>query len=127
MKKDNAHTSLDRTFHEPNRLAIMSTLCGCPDGLSFSELRDLCSLTDGNLNRHLKTLQDAGAVYSRKGNRSRKTNTMIYISNLGRNEFIQYLKTLEAVLSHAVSSMAPEEKEDILSALTESGFELKPV
>lgn len=120
------HTSLDRTFHEPNRLAIMSSLCGSPSGLSFSELRDACSLTDGNLNRHLKTLQDAGAVYSRKGSRSRKTQTMIFISDLGRNEFVQYLKTLEIVLSQAVGSMAPEEQADILSALKSSGLNLSP-
>jgi DNA-binding transcriptional ArsR family regulator len=127
MNPDKPHTSLDRTFHEPNRLAIMSSLCGSPRGLSFSELRDMCSLTDGNLNRHLKTLQEAGAVYSRKGNRSRKTNTMIFISDLGRNQFVDYLKTLETVLSQAVSTMAPEEKAHILSAITDNGFELNPI
>lgn len=120
------HTSLDRTFHEPNRLAIMSALCGSPRGLSFSDLRDMCSLTDGNLNRHLKTLQDAGAVRCRKGDRARKISTIIFISDLGRNEFVQYLKTLETVLSQAVSSMAPEEKADILSALTEGRLKPKP-
>lgn len=54
---------LSRVFHEPRRLAIMSVLCAsAPTGLSFSELRAQCGLTDGNLNRHLKTLEEAGAI-----------------------------------------------------------------
>ena len=121
---DKPHTSLDRTFHEPNRLAIMSALCGSPTGLSFSDLRDLCALTDGNLNRHLKTLEDAGAIHSRKGNRKLKTQTVISISDGGRTEFVSYLKTLETVLTQAVSTLSPEAKSDVLSPLAGIGLQL---
>ena len=54
--------ALERIFHEPSRLAIMSELCGAGKGQSFSDLKAACGLTDGNLNRHLKVLQDAGVV-----------------------------------------------------------------
>ena len=48
--------ALERLFHEPNRLAILSALCTARNGISFTDLRDACRLTDGNLNRHLKAL-----------------------------------------------------------------------
>lgn len=47
---------LERIFHEPNRLAVMSHLAAAAQGLTFPALRDACGLTDGNLNRHLKAL-----------------------------------------------------------------------
>ena len=31
--------ALERLFHEPNRLAILSALCTARDGLSFTDLR----------------------------------------------------------------------------------------
>ena len=52
MSKEPATNALERIFHEPNRLAIMSTLCAADEGLAFTDLRDACGLTDGNLNRH---------------------------------------------------------------------------
>jgi DNA-binding transcriptional ArsR family regulator len=40
----------------------MSALCAADGELTFSELKASCRLTDGNLNRHLKALDDGGAV-----------------------------------------------------------------
>ena len=48
--------SLERVFHEPARLAIMSVLCAADAPLSFGELKESCRLTDGNLSRHLRVL-----------------------------------------------------------------------
>ena len=42
------------------RLAITSALCQADDGKAFADLKQLCNLTDGNLNRHLKVLEEAG-------------------------------------------------------------------
>ena len=52
---------LDRVIHEKGRLAIMSMLAASPE-LSFTELRDALSMTDGNLTSHMRTLQEAGYV-----------------------------------------------------------------
>ena len=79
---DNLCASLEKLFHEPNRLAIVSALCGADnDGLSFKSLKEDCSLTDGNLSRHLKTLEEAGAVRIEKsfvGSRPRTSSFASY-------------------------------------------------
>ena len=51
-KKDSgryAYEGLDRVMHEKARLGILTSLASHVDGLLFSELKELCSLTDGNL------------------------------------------------------------------------------
>ena len=42
-------------------MAIMSLLAANPE-LSFTELRDTLTMTDGNLSMHIRTLQEAGYV-----------------------------------------------------------------
>ena len=46
---------LDRVIHEKGRLAIMSMLAASPE-LSFTELRDALTMTDGNLTTHIRAL-----------------------------------------------------------------------
>ena len=55
---------LDRLIHERVRLAIVSALAVNPS-LSFTELRDLIGVTDGNLSVHARKLEDAGYVVSK--------------------------------------------------------------
>ncbi len=42
--------ALEKVFHEPSRLAIMSALAASDDPLPFTQLRDACQRTgaDGN-------------------------------------------------------------------------------
>ncbi|MGO4287814.1 helix-turn-helix domain-containing protein, partial [Bosea sp. TAB14] len=54
-----AFEGLDRVLHEKARLGILTSLADHPKGLSFTELRDLCGLTDGNLSRHVQILEEA--------------------------------------------------------------------
>lgn len=93
-------------MHEPNRLALMSALAAAVDGLSFGELKDVCNLTDGNLNRHLKALEDDGIISQRKevikGGRPRTTITL---TPVGRRRFVKYLENLEEVLQQAVAAV----------------------
>ncbi|MEX0585264.1 MAG: helix-turn-helix domain-containing protein, partial [Pirellulales bacterium] len=62
-----AYLGLERVMHEKARLGILTSLVGHAAGLLFTDLKELCALTDGNLNRHLKVLQDAGLVEVLKG------------------------------------------------------------
>src|SRR5262249_53557107 len=57
-----AYAGLDRVLHEKARLSIMTSLAAHPRELAFGELKQLCALTDGNLNRHLDVLHKAGLV-----------------------------------------------------------------
>ena len=61
-----AFDGLDRVMHEKARLGLLSSLVAHPKGLAFSDLKQLCGLTDGNLNRHLQVLQEAGLVEIQK-------------------------------------------------------------
>lgn len=110
MKNDNPYSALERVFHEPNRLAIMSALCGAANGLTFTELKDECDLTDGNLSRHLKALEEAKAIKIRKAFVGAKPQTTVTLSENGRESFLQYLQALEEVLQKAAVAMATDKK-----------------
>lgn len=109
-KNDNPYSALEKIFHEPNRLAIVSALCGAAEGMTFGELKEECKLTDGNLSRHLKALEEASAVKIRKSFVGSRPLTTILLSSKGRDSFLEYLKALEEVLQKAASAMAPEKK-----------------
>ncbi len=109
-KTDNPYAALERIFHEPNRLAIMSSLCASADGLTFTDLKEECKLTDGNLSRHLKALEEAKAIRIEKTFVKARPQTTIYLSDIGRENFLEYLKALEEVLQKAAQAMVPEKK-----------------
>ena len=96
-----AYTGLDRAIHEKARLGILTSLVTHLDGLLFNDLKDLCSLTDGNLNRHLKTLQDAGMVEVWKRQTDQYSQTLCRITPQGKKRFLEYLDVLEEVISTA--------------------------
>ncbi len=104
-------SGLERLFHEPKRLAILSNLAGVAAGLTFSELRKACDLTDGNLNRHLKMLEDARAVRVRKEFIGAKPRTTVFLSREGRRGFLRYLDALEAALKTASASLRSSSRE----------------
>jgi DNA-binding transcriptional ArsR family regulator len=99
-----AYEGLDRVFHEKARLGIMTSLLTRPDGLSFPDLKLLCALSDGNLNRHLTVLQDAGFVELEKEGAGRGSRTSCHLTRLGRAAFTEYLGELERVLADAAAA-----------------------
>ncbi len=110
--QQNPYDAIKSIFHEPNRLAIMSALCGSPgESLSFKELKEECDLTDGNLSRHLKALEEAKAVRIHKAFVKSKPLTTVMLTDRGREHFLAYLQALEDVLRMAAESMTSEEKE----------------
>ncbi len=99
-----AYDGLNRVFHEKARLGIMTSLTTQPDGLSFSDLKELCALSDGNLNRHLAVLQDAGLVKTKKEGGGRSSHTLCVVTRTGQAAFLQYLSELERVIADAAKS-----------------------
>lgn len=95
---------INRVFHEKARLGIMTTIIGSSDGMSFIELKELCDLTDGNLNRHLKVLVDTGVLNVRKTGQGRNTNSLYRLTAKGRRAFEKYLEALETILAAAKES-----------------------
>jgi len=76
----------------------MASLMARPKGLLFTEMKELCSLTDGNLSRHIQLLSDAGFVEVWKGYDRRKPKTLYRVSAEGRTRFLGYLEELERVV-----------------------------
>ena len=110
-KTPNPYEELERIFHEPHRLAIMSSLLGSPEGLTFNELKEACGLTDGNLSRHLKALEEVKAVRIKKRFVRNRPQTTAYLSPQGCESFMQYLQALQAVLKDAAAKLATRKKE----------------
>lgn len=101
-------TVLERLFHEPNRMAILSALCAASDPLSFTELKSLSGLTDGNLSRHLKALEEASVIRISKTFVGVKPRTTVTLTDKGLRRFDDYLSALSDVLKKARKAMATE-------------------
>ena len=99
-----AYDGLDRVFHEKARLGIVTSLSAHAEGLTFSELKALCGLTDGNLSRHLQVLDEAGYVAIEKGYDGKRPQTRCRLSEDGRARFADYLAVLEQVLRRATQA-----------------------
>lgn len=103
-------SSLERLFHEPNRMAILSALCASAEPLSFTDLKETSGLTDGNLSRHLKALQEAGIIRVKKTFVGVKPRTTVVLTEKGLRRFEEYLDALSNVLQRAKDAMASERK-----------------
>ena len=99
-----AYDGLDRLIHEKARLGILSSLATHPKGLLFGDLKGLCSLTDGNLSRHLQLLHEADLVEVWKGFRNNRPQTLCRLTEKGRQRLLEYISVLETVVSDAVGS-----------------------
>ena len=99
-----AYDGLDRTIHEKARLGILSSLATHPKGLLFGDLKELCSLTDGNLSRHLQILQEAGLVEVWKGHKNNRPQTLCQLTDVGRRKLLDYIAVLESVVSDALAA-----------------------
>ena len=102
----NPHEALEKIFHEPNRLAIMSALCAAPGGVTFGELKAACGLTDGNLSRHLAALEADGVIRVKKEFVGAKPRTTVFLTDAGLDRFNDYLTALEDVLQQAKRAQA---------------------
>lgn len=110
MRHKSPYSALKQIFHEPNRLAIMSALVNAPDGIAFNDLKEECGLTDGNLSRHIQMLVKARAVRTRKSFIRNKPRTTIFLSERGRESFLEYLQVLDEVLRMAAEALPKSEK-----------------
>ena len=92
---------LEKSYHEPARLAILSLLINEPDGMTYNELKDTLELTYGNLERHMRVLADAGLVEIEKLSDGGRPKSIAKISREGRDGFLAYLDHLESILEIA--------------------------
>lgn len=88
---------LDRVIHEKGRLAIMSMLAANPE-LSFTELRQALTMTDGNLTTHIRTLQEAGYLSVTKSFQNNRPLTTCSLTAAGKKAFGNYIDLLESIV-----------------------------
>ena len=89
--------NLNKIFDSRIRLGIMSALVVNAQ-VNFNELKELISVTDGNLASHIKTLEDHGFIKVQKGFVGRKTNTTYSITKGGEKAFKVHLDALEQMI-----------------------------
>jgi DNA-binding transcriptional ArsR family regulator len=92
--------NLDRLIHDRTRLAIISALAASST-LTFTELKQLLDLSDGNLSVHARKLEDAGYLTCTKGFEGRLPKTQFSLTEAGHRALRQYLDHMEAIIRHA--------------------------
>lgn len=112
-----AYEGLDRVIHERARLSVLTSLIANPKGLTFNSLKQLCSLTDGNLSRHLRVLEKASLVEIVKGHDKNRPLTMCRITSTGRKRYLDYLTTLEQVVRDAAKAGKDESLPHLVNRL----------
>ena len=87
----------DRLVYERVRLGIMSALA-VREELTFSELKALFEVSDGNLSAHARKLEEASYLTCTKSFEDRRPRSVYRITALGRNALHRYLDHVEAVI-----------------------------
>ena len=93
---------LDDTVHQRVRLGILAVLAEA-DEADFAYLKDVLELTDGNLSRHLRVLEEVGYVRIQKGYEGRKPRTWVRATNEGRQALADHLAALQDLIDKATA------------------------
>ena len=89
--------NLNKIFDSRIRLGIMSALV-VNERVNFNDLKELLSITDGNLASHLKALEENGIIKVQKGFIGRKTNTTYAVTKAGEKAFSNHIEALEKMI-----------------------------
>ncbi|MGH9535444.1 MAG: winged helix-turn-helix domain-containing protein [Terriglobales bacterium] len=89
--------SLDRLIHERLRLGMLSALA-VNQSLTFTELREVLEVTDGNLSDHARKLENAGYVRAEKSFAGRKPRTAYRLTPRGRQALRGYIESMQHFL-----------------------------
>jgi DNA-binding HxlR family transcriptional regulator len=90
-------STLDAVIHERMRLAIVSALAVNPS-LTFTELKRMLGMTDGNLSVHARRLEEVGYVVCEKFFEGRTPRTEYRLTAAGRRALERYLSHMDAII-----------------------------
>lgn len=85
---------LDPILHSQLRLSIVSILMTIEEA-NFSFIRDTTKAAAGNVSIQINKLQEAGYIVVEKTFKNNYPNTMISITDKGREAFEEYVKNLQ--------------------------------
>jgi DNA-binding transcriptional ArsR family regulator len=89
--------TFDRLVYERVRLGIMSALA-VREELTFTELKALFDVSDGNLSAHARKLEEAKYLTCSKSFERRRPKTIYRLTALGKSALNRYLDHVEAVI-----------------------------
>ncbi|MGJ5755188.1 winged helix DNA-binding protein [Streptomyces puniciscabiei] len=89
--------ALDDTVHQRVRLGIL-TIAREADRVEFSFMKKQLAVTDGNLSRHLKVLEESGMITVEKGYAGRRPRTWVTLTRQGAQALDTELRTLRALV-----------------------------
>jgi len=84
-------------LHQPVRTRIVAYLAA-RGGTSFSELKKVLDVTDGNLEAHIKKLVAAGYVEGQRSDEAGRPQTVYELTGSGENSFRDYVRGLQELL-----------------------------
>ena len=96
-KAEDSPLGLDRLIHERLRLGIVSALA-VNASLSFNELKQLMSTSDGNLSVHARKLEEAHYITCTKSFEGRVPRTSYGLTPAGRRALERYLDHMESLI-----------------------------
>lgn len=91
--------ALDNLIHERTRLLLISALAAHPS-LSFSELKALLQMSDGNLSVQARKLEEAGYISCQKSFVGRTPRTKFALTDSGRAALQRYVTHMEALIKN---------------------------
>ena len=90
---------LNNVLHQPVRTRIVAYLATRGE-TTFNELKKALDITDGNLDSHMKKLVSVKYVQTKKqAVKKGKQQTLYCLTEVGSQEFENYIETLKRVLS----------------------------
>lgn len=93
----NPTADFDDTVHQPTRLAILVILKEARRA-DFGYLKKTLGLTDGNLGRHLNSLDQAELITLEKGYEGRRPRTWAALTPAGRKALDTELRQMERLI-----------------------------
>jgi len=100
-----AHPSqqLDDLVHQRTRLGILAV---ASEGgrVTFGFLQDALGLSDGNLSRHVSTLQEAGLLKVEKGYEGKRPRTWVHITKAGNKALSHEIAQLKNLIGRLEQS-----------------------
>jgi DNA-binding MarR family transcriptional regulator len=95
--REDGDSTFDRLIYERVRLGIMSALA-VRDEMTFSELKALFDVSDGNLSAHARKLEEAKYITCTKSFEERRPKSLYRITTAGKAALHRYLDHVEAVI-----------------------------
>lgn len=89
--------NINKVFESKVRLGIMAILM-VNEEIDFNALKELLSLTDGNLASHTRALEELGYIQCSKSFVGRKPRTAFQATPQGKTAFRSHIEALEEFL-----------------------------